>query len=450
MTQLFPTGVRTALVAAVMVATVPMIAFTQPTEPALEGEPAAANVEEANANPTGDEESLENQSLRNELRRELLDDRAASIDRWLFVLAIALTVVGLVLAFFSIVAVVGGYIGFRRFQAIEADARNSAETAAEHAKAAEYHAEEAERGRDKVDEILQGITAETAADDPEKARQVVADVLENPEASPIDKAIADAISLQQQGRVDDAIEKWRAIAQVVEGSDNDLAALAWFSVGYLLQDRDLEGCIFANCQAIRLNPDFAEAYNNRGAAKDALRRYDDAITDFDQAIRLKPDYAKAYSNRGAAKDALKQYEDAVTDYDEAIRLKPDLAEVYSNRGNAKIGLKQYRNAIADFDQAIRLKPDYAEAYYNRGNAKTGLKQYRNAIADYDEAIRLKPDLAEAYNNRGVAKAEAELPLKDEARKDFEIALELARSTGNVNMVAHVEQSLRNLDDDESP
>ena len=63
---------------------------------------------------------------------------------------------------------------------------------------------------------------------------------------------------------------------------------------------------------------------------------------------------------------------------------------------------------------------------------------------------MKPDLAEAYNNRGVAKAEAELPLKDEARKDFEIALELARSTGNVNMVAHVEQSLRNLDDDESP
>ena len=218
MTQLFMARVRTGLVAAVMVATVPTIAFTQPTEPALEGEPAAASVAEASANPTGEEDSLEVQSLRNELRRELLDDRGASIDRWLFVLAIALTTVGLVLAFFSIVAVVVGYIGFKRFQEIEAEAKNSAEIAAEHAKAAERHAEEAERGRDKIDAILQDITAETAAKAPEKARRAIAEVRENPKASPIDKAFADAISLQQQGKRDDAIQKWCAIAQVLEGS----------------------------------------------------------------------------------------------------------------------------------------------------------------------------------------------------------------------------------------
>ena len=63
---------------------------------------------------------------------------------------------------------------------------------------------------------------------------------------------------------------------------------------------------------------------------------------------------------------------------------------------------------------------------------------------------MKPDLAEAYNNRGVAKAEAELPLKDEARKDFEIALELARLTGNEDLVTRAEQLLRVLNDDESP
>ena len=63
---------------------------------------------------------------------------------------------------------------------------------------------------------------------------------------------------------------------------------------------------------------------------------------------------------------------------------------------------------------------------------------------------MKPDLAEAYNNRGVAKAEAELPLKDEVRKDFEIALELARLTGNEDLVTRAEQLLRVLNDDESP
>ena len=335
MTRLFTIGVRTGLVAAVMVATVPMIAFAQTTEPALEGEPAVSSVAEANSNPAGEEDSFEIQSLRNELRRELLDDRVGPIDRWLFILAIALTIVGFVLAFFSIVAVVGGYIGFRRFQAIETEAKNSVETVTELVVEAERYVEEIKGKREEADKFTRDMNSEIAAEEPEKARQAVADVRENPKASLIDKAIADAVSLQQQGKSDEAIEKWRAIAQVVEGSDNDLAARAWFSVGYLLQDRDPEKCLLVYDRAIRLNPSLAEVYNNRGAAKDALRRYDDAITDFDQAIRLKPDYAKAYSNRGAAKAALGQYKDAITDYNEAIRLKPDLAEVYSNRGNAK-------------------------------------------------------------------------------------------------------------------
>ena len=59
--------------------------------------------------------------------------------------------------------------------------------------------------------------------------------------------------------------------------------------------------------------------------------------------------------------------------------------------------------------------------------------------------RLKPDFAAAYNNRG--KAKAVLGLKDEARKDFETALELAQKAGNANIVAQAEQSLRGLDAD---
>ena len=84
-----------------------------------------------------------------------------------------------------------------------------------------------------------------------------------------------------------------------------------------------------------------------------------AIADYDTAIRLKPDYAKAYNNRGLAKDNLGQHLAAIADYDTAIRLKPDLAEAYYNRGIAKYNLGQYSAAIADYDTAIRLKPDLA-------------------------------------------------------------------------------------------
>ena len=377
---------------------------------------------------------VEMQRRFNKLQRELLDNRSAYIDRWLFVISIVLT-------FFAIVVAVLGYIGFKEFQEIENRANRSAEKAERLVEEIKGHRDEAK----KMVKAIREINAQIAADDPEKAGQVVANVRKNPEASPIDKAIAQAVSLQQQGKRNDAIEKWRAVAHVTEGSNNELAARAWFSVGYLLQNENPGAGISAYDKALRLKPDFAAAYNNRGNAKNALKQYEAAIADYDQAIRLKPDFAAAYNNRGNAKNALKQYEAAIADYDQAIRLKPDLAEAYNNRGSAKARLGRYDEAIGDYNEAIRLKPDYAAAYNNRGNAKNALRQYDAALADYDEAIRLKPDYALAYYNRGVAKKA--LGAKDEARKDFETAVELAQKAGNANIVGQAEQSLRGLDAD---
>ena len=347
---------------------------------------------------------VELQRRFNEFRQELLTKRAAYIDRWLSAIAIVLT-------FFGIVVVVAGYLGYQRFWEIENRANKSVEKAERYGEEAKRSAEEAKRlvketreHRDVAEKEAQKarkVTAKIVADFPEKAKQAVANIRKNPKASLLDKAIVRAISLQQQGKRDEAIEKWRAIANVAEGNDDDQAGRAWFSIGYLRQNPEAK--IVAYDKAIRLKPDLAEAYNNRGIVKADLKQYKEAIVDYNEAIRLKPDLAEAYSNRGIVKADLKQYKEAIVDYNEAIRLKPDLAKAHNNRGNAKNNLRQYKEAIVDYNEAIRLKSDYAEAHNNRGNAKNNLKQYKEAIVDYNEAIRLKPDLAEAHNNRGNAK-----------------------------------------------
>ena len=449
--RLLTARVRTGLVAAAMAATVPMITFAQTTEPAIEKLPAVVKAAVANTSPTGVENgtdksaSVENgpsvkpaipafveveiQSRFNELRGKLLDDRAAYIDRWLIVVTIVLT-------FFGIVTVVGGYISFRRFREIETEAKNSVATVTKLAEVAQRNLEEIEKNRKKSDEILRDLSAETAAADPQEAEQAVANVRENPTASLVDQVIALAVSLQQQDKREEAIEKWRAVAHFAEGIDNDLAARAWFSVGYLLQQESeaeanalkLEEAIGAYDEAIRLNPDYAEVYNNRAVAKNTLGRHDAAIADCDEAIRLRPDFAEAYNNRGAAKNALRRHDSAIADFDEAIKLKPDYAEAYNNRGNAKDALERYDAAIADYDKAIRLKPEFAEAYNNRGDTKNALGQHDAAIADYDEAIRLKPDYVEAYYNRGIAKGK--LDQYEYAIADFDEAIRLKPDYAN--------------------
>ena len=258
---------------------------------------------------------------------------------------------------------------------------------------------------DKIDKIYRHINANPVADDPEEAKQVTTSAGENS----INKAISQAVFLERQGKTDEAIEKWRAVALVAEESDGELAAKAWYSVSYLFSDENPEGSLLASDEVIRLKPDFAEAYNIRGNAKAVLNRNEDAISDYDEAIRLESDYANAYTNRG----------------------------------NVKAVLDQNENAISDYDKAIGLKPDFSEAYNNRGIAKANLERYDDAIADYDEAIRLKPDDADAYHNRGNAKAV--LDRNDEAREDFEIALELARNANDTGLVAEVKQLFRDLD-----
>ena len=51
-----------------------------------------------------------------------------------------------------------------------------------------------------------------------------------------------------------------------------------------------------------------------------MGRYEDAITDYDESIRLKPEAADAYHNRGNAKAALGRNDEARQDLETALEL----------------------------------------------------------------------------------------------------------------------------------
>nr|WP_232489053.1 hypothetical protein [Orientia tsutsugamushi] len=50
--------------------------------------------------------------------------------------------------------------------------------------------------------------------------------------------------------------------------------------------------------AIKNKPDFAEAYNNKGASYGKLEKDKEAITLCNLAIKYKPHFAEAYNNKG--------------------------------------------------------------------------------------------------------------------------------------------------------
>ena len=71
--------------------------------------------------------------------------------------------------------------------------------------------------------------------------------------------------------------------------------------------------------------------------------------------------------------------------------------------------------------------------------------FQEAIKDHSAAITLNPDNAEAYYNRGVAKSK--LRNAREAEQDFQTALRLARQNGDEDLIARIEQNLRDIHSD---
>jgi tetratricopeptide (TPR) repeat protein len=129
--------------------------------------------------------------------------------------------------------------------------------------------------------------------------------------------------------------------------------------------------------------DWFESANRKHEVED----YQGAIAAFTKAIKLKPDYADAYRGRASTKYLLADYEGSIADYTEVIKLKPD-ADAYYVRGLAKFDMKDHKGAIADYTEAITLKKDYADAYYGRGLAFLQLGQKSNAQKDFSKAIVL--------------------------------------------------------------
>ncbi|MCY4612600.1 MAG: tetratricopeptide repeat protein [Nitrospira sp.] len=175
----------------------------------------------------------------------------------------------------------------------------------------------------------------------------------------------------------------------IQDQEKHQFAYTEFYIGLTFQDQGKhEEAIKHYDEAIRINPQDADAYNNRGNAKFALGLHHDAIADCDRAIHINPQFALAYYNRGIAKRELGRHEAAITDHNEAIRINPQYAGAYNDRGIAKGMLGRYEEAIADFNEAIRINPQFVAAYCNRGNAHKEIGVYEKARVDLQRAFEL--------------------------------------------------------------
>lgn len=197
----------------------------------------------------------------------------------------------------------------------------------------------------------------------------------------------------------------------------------WFYLGYAYNESGMyQEAIESYNQAIRINPDDADAHNNLGLAYSNLGMYQEAIKSLTQALLINPDYAGAHNNLGMVYGKLGMYREAIESLKQALLITPDYAGVHMNLGVAYRKLGMYQEAIEYSKQAIRINPDYADAHNCLGLAYAESGLYQEAIDAYKFALRIKPDLAVAYNNLGLLYAK--LGMHKEEIEAYKLAIRI--------------------------
>ena len=154
--------------------------------------------------------------------------------------------------------------------------------------------------------------------------------------------------------------------------------------------------------AIKSNPEYADAYHSRGNIYLKIDKIPEAIQDYDQAIVLDPKHANAYHSRGKAYYGEDKIPKAIQNYNQAIALNSEYVDAYYSRGIAYYHIDKFPEAIQDYNQVIVLDPKHADAYYSRGNIYREIDEISEAMRSFSKAIELNPSHAKAYYSRGKA------------------------------------------------
>jgi tetratricopeptide (TPR) repeat protein len=184
----------------------------------------------------------------------------------------------------------------------------------------------------------------------------------------------------------------------------------------------------ANCcsAALRLKPDYPEAFNSLGLIELDQGHAAEAARHFQDALKLKPDFALAHNNLGNAYRLLGDIPQAIACFARAVELSNNLAMAHSNLCQLLLEKKMLAEALHHAQAAVQLEPGSAPAHNNLGNVFREMGRLADAKACYTAALRLGPHLAMVHNN--IAQILEEENQLDDAVQWYQQAINLEPNT----------------------
>lgn len=210
-------------------------------------------------------------------------------------------------------------------------------------------------------------------------------------------------------------------------------------------------------KAVTLMPTNPFVHMNYGIVLEALQKYPEALSQYQEALKLDPKMVQALYSIGLLQDKMGKIDEGVVSLRKALALEPensfinydlgvlyakkndypnsalyskkafegvgvDFAEAYNNYGYALAQMGKYSESLAAVEQSLKIKPDSAATLDSKGFALHGLGRYKEALDAYNEALKLDPTIGEVYLH--LAQTQEKLNTPEQAIKSYETYLQL--------------------------
>jgi tetratricopeptide (TPR) repeat protein len=232
--------------------------------------------------------------------------------------------------------------------------------------------------------------------------------------------LARAASLKDQGRMDEAIARYR---EFVQSDPDDFEGQRQLGAA-LLEAGQAKEAVAPLRRAVELQPRSAAAHYSFGYDLLQLQQFAEAQDQFQQALALDADYATAQYALGMALWAGGKHEEAVQSFREGVRRWPTSAEAHYNLGAVLERSGQLDAAVDSYTKAADINQAYADANFALGliHAKRG--EQTLAIDRFKRVLQSKPDwppaqiqlawLLATSPNASISDHRAALPLAEQA------------------------------------
>ena len=210
----------------------------------------------------------------------------------------------------------------------------------------------------------------------------------------------------------------------------------------LLEQGRIEEAIWHNTEAVRINPNHANAINNLGVALHKAGRIDEAIYYFKRVLEIKPSLTEAHLSLAAALATKGEFDEAIRHYRIALETA-DIIPLHRGLGYALLKLGRFEEAVAEYRKVLSAMPNDPDILNKLGYALAHIGKLDEAIREYRKCLQMEPNDLNALNGLGVTLGQQ--GKFDEAVKCFTEALRIkpdsAEAHTNLGFVLILQGSL---------